>query len=184
MRGLDIGPGRSPVKGFDTVDIRPLKGVKYQADARQLPFADNEFDIVHASHIIEHIPWFQTINTLKEWVRVLKPGGRLEVWTVDAYKVAKALVEYEDGGSWQIGDGWARYGADKNPYLWCAGRIFAFPRSDGEDSANWHRALFTPKHLMDCFNQVGLADIRFMDRSEVRSRDHRLINLGVTGVKV
>lgn len=183
MRCLEIGPGSKRIPGFVTVNIIASKHTDYVADARALPFKDGEFDIVYASHIIEHIPWYQTVTTLQEWVRVLKPGGRLEVWTVDAYKVAKCLVEYEDDGVWRDGDGWNRHGTGENPYLWCAGRIFAYAKKDGEDSVNWHRALFTRKHLMSCFDVAGLGEIRALLPHEVRGFDHGWINLGVCGTK-
>ena len=43
------------------------------ANALQLPFADNTFDKVICSEVLEHIPDFE--GALKEIERVLKPGG-------------------------------------------------------------------------------------------------------------
>ena len=43
------------------------------ANALQLPFADNTFDKVMCSEVLEHIPDYQ--RALKEIERVLKPGG-------------------------------------------------------------------------------------------------------------
>lgn len=42
-------------------------------DGKTLPFLDNRFDFVHASHCLEHIEDFY--SALKEWYRVLKVGG-------------------------------------------------------------------------------------------------------------
>ncbi len=44
------------------------------ADATQLPFTDNSFDLVIGNHIMEHIP--DDAAAMKEIYRVLKPGGR------------------------------------------------------------------------------------------------------------
>lgn len=43
--------------------------------AEALPFAEGALDFLLASHVIEHMP--DTIGTLGEWTRVLRPGGIL-----------------------------------------------------------------------------------------------------------
>ena len=43
------------------------------AYGENLPFKDEEFDYVISSHVIEHI--FDPIAAIKEWLRVIKPGG-------------------------------------------------------------------------------------------------------------
>lgn len=67
--------------------------------ARFLPFPDKTFHVVYARHILEHSPWHQVPDTLKEWRRVLKRGGALQVWTPDRLKISKASVGPEERGS-------------------------------------------------------------------------------------
>jgi SAM-dependent methyltransferase len=43
----------------------------------QLPLDDNSVDFVISSHVIEHFP--EPIKALKEWYRVVKPGGYLYI---------------------------------------------------------------------------------------------------------
>jgi glycosyltransferase involved in cell wall biosynthesis len=43
----------------------------------QLPFEDSSVDFVISSHVIEHFP--DPIKALKEWYRVVKPGGYLYI---------------------------------------------------------------------------------------------------------
>jgi ubiquinone/menaquinone biosynthesis C-methylase UbiE len=48
-----------------------------QADARQLPFADAQFDVVYNAYMLDLIPEADMAAILAEFRRVLKPGGRL-----------------------------------------------------------------------------------------------------------
>lgn len=47
------------------------------ADARRLPFADNAFDVLYNSYMLDLIPFGEMRGVLAEFHRVLKPGGRL-----------------------------------------------------------------------------------------------------------
>jgi hypothetical protein len=82
-RGIDIGCGR--IKCHPNaigIDIFPFKDVSVLADATDLwMFNDNELDFVVSSHAIEHFP--DTKSVLREWKRVLKPGGILGIATPD-----------------------------------------------------------------------------------------------------
>jgi SAM-dependent methyltransferase len=53
-----------------------------QGDAQQLPFADNSFERIVASEVMEHVP--SDSIAMSEMARVLKPGGVLAV-TVPAF---------------------------------------------------------------------------------------------------
>ncbi len=98
-RMLEMGPGGERIDGFETLSIVPGMAVDYVADAaKKLPFPDNVFKVVYASHVLEHVPWYQTTDALKEWIRILAPGGRLEVCVPDGLKICKTLVEYEEQG--------------------------------------------------------------------------------------
>lgn len=186
-RRLDIGPGKYRLDGFETVDCLPGPRVDHVADARRLPFPDGTFSLVHASHIIEHVPWHDTAALLTEWVRVLAPGGVLEVWTVNAYKVAKALVDYEEDRGWHgptLGPGtWRDDWIHGDPYRYCAGRFYAYGRTNKPGDPNWHKALFTPRSLRAAFAAANLNHVREMDLAEIRAGRHPFVNLGVRGVK-
>ncbi len=55
-----------------TTDLNsPLADVK--ADICNLPFKDNEFDIILCNHVLEHIP--DDTKAMEELYRILKPGG-------------------------------------------------------------------------------------------------------------
>lgn len=186
-RMLEIGPGPERIPGFETLDIVKGRHVDYVYDAaaKRLPFEENTFDLIYASHVLEHIPWFQTIDVLAEWVRILKPGGHLEVWVPDGLKICKALVDYElHGNNYIDQDGWYRFNEEKDPYKWAAGRIYTYGDGTANPySPNWHRAIFTPRYLRLVLEKLGLCHIEQMDRSQVRGYDHGWINLGMRGIK-
>jgi predicted SAM-dependent methyltransferase len=57
---------------YVTTDLlSPLADIK--ADICNLPFKDNEFDIIFCNHVLEHIP--DDTKAMQELYRVLKPGG-------------------------------------------------------------------------------------------------------------
>lgn len=89
-RGIEIGPSAHNPFGLCTVNVgRDTKGTVYATeesslcgevailhficDAWDLPFKDNTCDFVLASHVLEHC--HDLISTIKEWLRVVKPGG-------------------------------------------------------------------------------------------------------------
>lgn len=80
---LDIGCGDAPRDGYCGIDR------KFGSEAYPLKWsdgtaiADNSIDEIVASHVLEHFPYSLTLHVLKEWVRVLKPGGRLRVAVPD-----------------------------------------------------------------------------------------------------
>ena len=49
------------------------KGVDFHADLRDLPLEDGSFDVVYASHVLEHID--QDRLAIREIRRILSPGG-------------------------------------------------------------------------------------------------------------
>ncbi|HLV69217.1 MAG TPA: methyltransferase domain-containing protein, partial [Xanthomarina sp.] len=57
---------------YITTDLNsPLADVK--ADICNLPFSDNEFDVILCNHVLEHIP--DDTKAMYELYRILKPGG-------------------------------------------------------------------------------------------------------------
>jgi glycosyltransferase involved in cell wall biosynthesis len=62
-------------------------------DVQKLPYDDNSVDEIKAFHIIEHFHFFEIQEVLKEWNRVLKPGGRLYLETPDFLETCRSFVE-------------------------------------------------------------------------------------------
>lgn len=75
-------------RNYTTADITKTD-VNYRVDLRDLPFKDNSFDCVYASHVLEHIK--EDDQALSEIKRVLTPSG-LAVLPVPI--VSATTIEY------------------------------------------------------------------------------------------
>lgn len=94
--GIDIGSGGDPVVPHAiSIDvITPYadygKGIQWRGDALDLPFKDATMDFVYSSHLLEdYHDWWAP---LREWVRVLKPGGHLVILIPDRERWHAALM--------------------------------------------------------------------------------------------
>jgi SAM-dependent methyltransferase len=185
-RMLEIGPGGKRLAGFETVNFMFGRHIDYVCDAtKRLPFTVDTFEVIYASHILEHTPWYQTQDVLREWIRILRPGGWLEIWVPNGLAICKAFVDAEtEGLDPLINDPWTRFNEQRDPCRWASGRIFTYGDGSGRiNDPNWHRAMFSPRYLRNCLEEAGLEDVTEMDRSEVRGYDHGWINLGMKGRK-
>lgn len=80
-RVLNIGSGAEASRKMPAINIDASREGRPEvvAEAQQLPFADNSFSVVRASHVLEHIPQNEILSTLQEWRRVLHPDGVLHI---------------------------------------------------------------------------------------------------------
>jgi len=90
---LDIGAGNGNFADFCNhkniflFEGNPISGEylknKYknvfEGKLPKLPFKDNFFDVIHMSHVIEHLQPQEMYDTLKEFNRCCKPGGALVI---------------------------------------------------------------------------------------------------------
>jgi len=87
LRVLEIGAGPKPQAKkllpdtfIETMDIDPQYKPTYLHDAATIPQElYGKFDLVFASHVLEHFPWYETHNVLVEWRKALRVGGELHV---------------------------------------------------------------------------------------------------------
>jgi len=185
-RKLEIGPGKNRINGFETLNAVWSRNTDYIYNAsKKLPFKDNTFNLIYASHILEHIPWYKSEKTIQEWARILKPGGTIEIWVPDALKIAKAFIKAEESDSVEFKlDGWFKFNPEKNSAIWFNGRIFSYGDGKGNKrSFNWHMSAYSTGLLSKLLNDSGFNQIEIMDINQVRGYNHGWINLGIKGVK-
>jgi ubiquinone/menaquinone biosynthesis C-methylase UbiE len=72
--GLDLSAGQLRLARRQTTGLEPV-----QADLADLPFRDQSFDALVSFYAVIHVPREEHLAVLKEFRRVLRPGGRLLV---------------------------------------------------------------------------------------------------------
>jgi len=95
-RRLHIG-GKIKSDGWEVLNANPGPCVDHVCNANNLSqFSDNTFTEIYASHIVEHLDYNGELSdTLREWNRVLGPGGRVFI-SVPDLDVLAGLVLSKD----------------------------------------------------------------------------------------
>jgi len=84
MKKLNLACSDRIIPGWINVDVRDIPGIDYVVDVRDLSiFPDASFDIVRASHILEHFYVDELENVFSNWNRVLRPGGWMIICVPD-----------------------------------------------------------------------------------------------------
>src|SRR5271169_4570362 len=93
-RKLHIG-GKTRSEGWEVLNANPAPYVDHVCNANDLSqFADNTFIEIYSSHLVEHLDYVGELqHTLKEWNRVLVPGGKLFTSVPDLDILAKLILE-------------------------------------------------------------------------------------------
>ena len=93
-RRLHIG-GKQKREGWEILDVNAGPLVDHQGNAIDLSqFADCTFAEVYASHVLEHFDYKDAlVAALREWHRVLAPGGVLRLSVPDIDVLAHLLLQ-------------------------------------------------------------------------------------------
>lgn len=139
MIKLNVGCGDDLLSDWINIDYyNPNAQVKMLAE--KLEYNDNYADEINASHIIEHFNYLKCLDVLKEWNRVLKPGGIISIETPDMMEICKGFVDGPE---------------DYRVYLYS--HFFAVPH---DIPGQIHRFLFTEWALVGCMQQCGFKDMK------------------------
>ena len=92
-RKLHIG-GKQKSPDWEILDIIPNPYVNHVCNARDLSqFESNTFAVIYASHVLEHFDYNNELpSALREWYRVLKPGGKIYISVPDLDILAQLFI--------------------------------------------------------------------------------------------
>ncbi|MCC8431695.1 methyltransferase domain-containing protein [Reyranella aquatilis] len=91
---LHLGCGPKHIPGFYHVDALEYPNVDRVALIDRLDFlSDETVDLIYASHVLEHFGRHEVDNVLREWHRVLRPGGVLRLAVPDFKACSRLYLE-------------------------------------------------------------------------------------------
>lgn len=171
MIRLNLGCGDKILDGYINVDVvesRAGKKPDVLSDLRELhAFEDNMADEVMAVHVVEHFWQWEIVDILKEWTRVLKPGGKMILECPNLISAAEEFLKNPDhaaiGGKEGQRSMWVFYG---DP-AW-------------RDPLMIHRWGYTPRSLAATMEAAGLTALR-QEPAQFKLREPR--DMRITGIK-
>lgn len=151
---LNLGAGRNPLPGYLNIDIGyktedtsdfggPVEPRTVRAEVYPLPDLLKEKGVteIRASHVLEHLPWHDTMDVLKEWVSLLKPGGVLKIAVPDFEWIARQYLAEVDEDR------------EREP------RLTAYLMGAQTDENDYHKAIFDARGLKRGMEAAGLVDV-------------------------
>jgi len=139
---LNIGSGSAKRKKCLNVDINwdVVENIDMAADLEQLPFKNNAFKGVIASHVLEHICEYGHEGCIRECWRVLKPDGKLYIEVPDFDACIKNFSENYLGQR----EKWHQF-------------IFGRHAYKGDE----HKSGITGEYLTDLLLEFGFGDLKW-----------------------
>jgi len=159
---LNLGCGKIQWPGWIGVDFGGSATI--HANLKELPFEDHYADRAAAIHVIEHFYYWEVKDVLREWMRVLKPGGELILELPCMDKVFDYLIQcYQQKVPLSPTFSWFPLWGD--------------PKY--KDPAMCHRYGYTAAMMMDIMRHVGFKDVHYAKATyHFPDRDMR-----ITGIK-
>ena len=168
---LNLGCGDKILEGYVNVDVAASRAGKRPdvlCDLHHLqPFDANVADEILSVHVVEHFWRWEVVAVLKEWVRVLKPGGRMILECPNLKSACEAFLANPElhAGPGQEGQRtmWVFYGDPS----WT-------------DPLMVHRWGYTPQSLALVMQEAGLTSIR-QEPAQFKLREPR--DMRMVGIK-
>lgn len=94
---LHLGCGKRHIHGFVHIDAIDYPHVDHVSSIDNLPFIPSgTVDLIYNCHVLEHFKRCDVGRVLREWFRVLEPGGVLRISVPDFEKLCQVYGSYKD----------------------------------------------------------------------------------------
>jgi len=91
---LHLGCGRINIPGYINVDLSDLPHIHHISDISDLSFIeDQSVDLIYVSATFQYFDRKEGEGCLREWYRVLRDGGCLQISTVDFDKLLEVYAK-------------------------------------------------------------------------------------------
>ena len=151
---LDIGAGYGPKiePGWMHLDTdNQFNHIEYLHDcSKTLPFGDNTIDEIYSSNCLEHQEWKKVQDILKDWIRCLKPNGKIEIRVPNFEFAVYRYIEKSWGLRYDTGE---------------LNIMHLLMGGDHEGVAHIHKSLFDFDNLSLLMNNAGLKNIKNISQS-------------------
>jgi predicted SAM-dependent methyltransferase len=137
---LHIGTGTTYLPGWKNVDVISYIKADLYANAMSLPYSSHTFDLIYASHVLEHFNRHLILAVLEHWKHLLKTKGILRLAVPDF----EAIIAYY---------------MKTNSLEPLIGLLYGGQRH----IMDAHQIIFTKKTLTDVLKKVGFKEIREWD---------------------
>jgi hypothetical protein len=167
---LNLGCGDKILPGYvniDLVDERAGHKPDVICDLHKLTLPDAYADEAMAIHVVEHFWRWEVVEILKEWRRVLKPGGRI---ILECPNLLSACAEVMKNPEMTSGPG-----KEGQRTMWV---LYGDP--SWKDPLMCHRWAYTPASLGAVMREAGFVDIR-QEAAQFKLREPR--DMRITGAK-
>lgn len=142
---LNIGAGGRRLPGYLGVDAVPRPAADIVAKADKIPLPDGCVEEIIALHLFEHFYRWECDDVIKEWKRLLKPGGRLILELPNLIKCCENLLS-------------GRVEGGKHPDQLSYFGLYGDPRQ--KDAFMSHRFGWTPETLKQFLSDYGFIKIK------------------------
>ena len=160
---LNLGCGDKILDGYINVDVVAERagGVPdVNCDVRDLHVFDSCYaDEVLAVHVVEHFWRWEVVDVLREWGRVLKPGGTMFLECPNLLSACQAVVDDPQNA--------VRPGTKGQRSMWV---LYGDPR--WKDPLMVHRWGYTPESLAAVMFEAGLINLR-QEAAQFKLREPR-----------